>query len=112
MNIKSMIKPLLFGREGIDDNAWNIKITVTNYRSDPKLRIKCQNTYTNKTKRGIEKISEFNLILFVEENGDFKFNRITLCVSGSTNTDHRFITKHSLYELFRNSIEEKLLSII
>jgi len=111
MNIKSIINPLIFGREGIDDNAWKIRTSVTNSKLMSNLRIRCQNTYLFISEQGIRKPNIFNLILLIDEPGDFYFNRITLGKGQINNQEHRVIVKGILYDLFRKSIEDKLQGI-
>lgn len=106
MNIKSIINPLIFGQKGIDDKAWKIKFTRDNNGS-LGFYIRCKNTFSFKTKSGRKKIFGFCVILSMDSNGKFEFNKIALV--GKVN-DHlqRRIAIDDIYKIFRESIEDKL----
>lgn len=107
MNITNIVNPLIFGRKGIDDKTWKIKTTYVNSEMRSYIRVRCRNTFMFKTKKGIRRTNIFNVILFINSDGEFEFNRIT--INGAvTNQIDRTITVDYIYKLFRKSIEDKL----
>lgn len=110
MNIKSIVNPLIFGREEVDDRRWVIKVTVTNSTIESNVRISCGNRIIITSSHGLKKETRFSLILFINIDGSLSFNKITLGRGQISTKQTRTIAKDLLYKLFRKSIERQLVN--
>lgn len=106
VNIKSIIPPLIFGQEKINDENWDIKISVLAGFYRGNMRIACKNTFELTTRAGLKREVDFTVVLLINGDGDLSFYKITLGQFG--NIKVRAATKDLLYKLFRESIENKL----
>ena len=105
MNIKSIINPLIFGRESVDDSAWEIKVTHDN--SGSKFNIRCINTFLSKTRTSAKKTMGFCLILSIDSNLELEFRKISL-IGKIKDPINRLISTDDIYKLFKKSIEDNL----
>lgn len=102
MNVSDLIKPLIIGKHGIDDDAWKIKISIASDKYDNNCRIEYQNKFKIITKQRRVKKSIFNVILHIRKDGKVLFNRITLGKGNVNHNQHRMQMKAELYELFKD----------
>ena len=104
MNIKSLITPLLLGKEGVDDEGWKFKIY---YSGGKGLKISATGSYVKVSREvKLERIVVFKLVFGVSKNGDISFERITIPNSSYPNNDFRVEAKEELCLIFKELINQ------
>ena len=100
MNISDFIKPILIGREGVNDSEWLVT-TSSVYGSASVARIQCKNKYELTSNNKIIGKIAFNIIFFMKKDGSIEFNKITIGKGRINSQTYHQTIKGELYELFK-----------
>lgn len=99
MNIKSIINPLIFGREGIDDKLWKIRVSQTTEKGYTARVFLTNCILIKKVNRGYEdSLADLKLTFKLTLDGKIEYYKAS--ITGRNNGPMQLKARNKARELF------------